>query len=284
MASIHFSGPVATSEEILRGKKAIEEDGFVVLEDVVDLAHIAKLRDRMIEDLPAVMARDDTPFNFTRSNVQQDPPPMMEFLFKDVLLNDYAIAITESILGSGMVNAMYSSNMALANSSQRQPVHADIGHLWPNMDRPTPAYALVVNLPLVDMSVANGSTEIWPGSHADTSIAMAAGDIKVTDEKLAEWRNKRPPIQPNVKAGSILLRDIRMWHAGMPNPSDQHRPMIAMIHWVGWWNHGEPLKFPREAEGFFQHPKLRTYAEFTDGPLDYLGNNQAFDFDAAKSG
>src|SRR5688572_29594160 len=129
MVSIKFKSDQASPEEIALAKKAIEEDGFVVLEDVVELEHIRILRDKMIEDLPKVLARTDTPFNFTRSNVQQDPPPDVEYLFKDVLLNDYAIAVTESILGQGMVNAMYSSNMALANTDQRQPAHADIGHL-----------------------------------------------------------------------------------------------------------------------------------------------------------
>jgi hypothetical protein len=237
----------------------------------------------MLADLPTVLARTDTPFNFTRSNVQQDPPPNPEYLFRDVLLNDYVIDITESVLGPGMVNAFYSSNMALPNTDQRQPVHADIGHLWPNMDRATPAYALVINLPLVDMSAANGSTEIWPGTHGDTSVAMQQGDIKVSDEKLAEWRAKRPPIQPSVKAGSILIRDIRMWHAGMPNPSDQPRPMVAMIHWVGWWQHVFKMKFPKGTEQFFEHPKLYTLAEFVEGPINYLGNNEAYDLQATEA-
>jgi len=184
MVSIKYAMKQPLPQEIEIAKRAIEEDGFVVLEDVVDLEHIRILRDKMLEDLPKVLARTDAPFNFNRSNVQQDPPPDMGYLFKDVLLNDRVIAVTESILGPGMVNAFYSSNMALPKTDQRQPVHADIGHLWPNMDRATPAYALVINIPLVDMSAANGSTEIWPGTHADTSVAMQQGDIKVSDEKL----------------------------------------------------------------------------------------------------
>jgi ectoine hydroxylase-related dioxygenase (phytanoyl-CoA dioxygenase family) len=284
MTTIRFASDRATPEEIQRAKRAIEEDGYVVLEDVIDLDHIRILRDRMWADLPLVMERTDTPFNFNRSNVQQDPPPFKEYLFKDVLLNDYAIDISEAIFGPGFTNAMYSSNMALANTDQRQPVHADIGHLWPNMDRATPAYAIVVNVPLVDMSAANGSTEIWPGTHADTSVAMAQGDIKVSDEKLAEWRAKHPPIQPVVKAGSILMRDIRMWHAGMPNPSSEHRPMIAMVHWVGWWQHGGKMRFPKDTESFFQHPKLHTNAEFTEEPIAYLMNNESYDLAMADKG
>ena len=266
-------------ETVAAAKQAINEDGFVVLEDVVDLEHIAILRDKMLADLPSVLARGDAPFNFTLSNVQQDPPPMEPYLFRDVLLNDFAIQVTESVLGKGVQNAFYSGNMALPRTDQRQPTHADMGHLWPNMEHPTPAYALVVNLPLVDMDVSNGATELWPGSHWDTSIALQEGDIKVSRERLDEWRVKRPPIQPSVKAGSILIRDMRLWHGGTPNPSDQARPMIAMIHWVGWWIHGEAMKFPASSKPFFDHPQLRTHANFVEGPIDYLKHGEAYDVD-----
>jgi len=267
--------PSAASIE--KAREALERDGVVVLRDVVDLEHIRVLRKRMLSDLPKILNRKDAPFNFTKSNVQQDPPPFHPFLFKDVLLNDFVIAVTQSILGPGLHNAFYSGNTALPHTEQRQPVHADLGHLWPNSKTATPAYALVVNIPLVDMSAANGSTEIWLGTHLDTSVAMQEGDITVSPERLEEQRRVAPPIQPEVEAGSVLIRDIRMWHAGMPNPSDQPRPMIAMIHWVGWWHAGEQPKFPAETRDFFEHPVLFTNAEFVDGPVNYLGINPASD-------
>lgn len=271
------------AESIAKMKRVIDEEGLVVLEDVVDLDHIRILRDKMLEDLPAVLARTDTPFNFTRSNVQQDPPPFHPYLFKDVLLNEYAIAATQSVLGPGLQSAFYSANVALPNTNQRQPVHADIGHLWANMPVATPAYALVINIPLVDMSAANGSTEVWPGSHLDTSIAMQVGDVKVSPSQMEAQARISPPIQPVVKAGSILIRDIRMWHAGMPNPSDQARPMIAMIHWVGWWNHAGKMDFPLDTKEFFDHPVLYTNANFVDGPINYLGRNEAYDLEPSSS-
>jgi len=266
-----------TRASIETAKEALERDGVVVLNDIVDLDHIATIRDRMLEDLPKVLNRKDAPFNFTKSNVQQDPPPFHPYLFEDVLLNEFVIAVTESVLGPGLYNAYYSGNTALPNTEQRQPVHADLGHLWANSKVATPAYALVVNIPLVDMGAFNGSTEIWPGTHLDTSVAMQAGDITVAEDRLEAQRRVEPPLQPEVKAGSVVIRDIRMWHAGMPNPSDQPRPMIAMIHWVGWWHPGEQPTFPAETREFFEHPVLLTKADFVEGPIDYLGNNEAFD-------
>lgn len=42
----------------------------------------------------------------------------------------------------------------------------------------------------------------------------------------------RPPVQPVVKKGDILIRDLRLWHAGMPNETDKERIMIAIGYQV----------------------------------------------------
>ena len=262
---------------------AVRTDGFVVLADVVDLAHVAVLRERMLADVERFVARADAPYNFNAGNVQQEPPPFAPFLFRDVLFNEPALAVTHALLGDGLKNAFYSGNTALP-SGARQPVHADSGQLWPHLDVATPPYGLVVNIPVVDMDGENGSTEIWPGTHTDTTLFVQHGDIKVPEDKGEARRAQVPPVQPTVRAGSIILRDLRLWHAGMPNRTNQPRPMIAMIHWVGWWGNLEPLVFPRSEEAFFQHPVLRTVARFTDAPIDYIQHGGAYDFRPQDAG
>ena len=91
------------------------------------------------------------------------------------------------------------------------------------------------------------------------------------------FRSKEP-LQPTVSAGSILLRDIRMWHAGMPNHTDTPRPMIAMIHWTSWMHTGDGLKFPKGTEEFFKHPDLNTVATYVEEPIDYISAPHAYDF------
>jgi ectoine hydroxylase-related dioxygenase (phytanoyl-CoA dioxygenase family) len=258
--------------------KAVREDGYVVLEDVVNLEHIAVLRDRMLEDLEMILARPDAPFNWNKGNVQQDPPPFPPHVFRDVLVNDMVIAVSKATLGPGVKLASYTGNTATPHGVDRQPVHPDIGQLWPNLPVATPAFSLVVNAPLVDMSPENGSTEIWPGTHLDTSMFAWEHDIKVPAERLEARRQVVPPIQPSVKAGSVVIRDIRMWHAGMPNHTDRARPMIAMIHWMGWFDAGV-IPFAKEAEPLLQHPDLAISARWVDGEIDYLHHNQAFDFE-----
>jgi len=266
-------------ESLATALAAIETDGIVVLEDVVDLAHVELIRDRMLEDVQLLINRPDAPFNWNRGNVQQDPPPFPPYIFADVMSNEFAIQIAREILGNGLYNAFYSGNTAMP-SDQRQPVHADTGQLWPNLKHPTPPYSLVVNLPMVDMGPENGSTEIWPGTHTDPSVVMTDGEIKVAPEVLEARRQVSPPIQPRVKAGSILIRDIRLWHAGMPNHTQNPRPMVAMIYTVGWLPSGKP-KFHKDAEAILKHPVLEHRMEYVD-EVDHISAPGGFEFADAK--
>jgi hypothetical protein len=53
--------------------------------------------------------------------------------------------------------------------------------------------------------------------------------------------------------------------------------MIAMIHTTSWFA-TPSLRFPRGTEEFFDHPHLRTVAEYVDGQIDYLNEPQAYEF------
>ncbi len=265
------------ADKLTAACEALREDGFVVLNDVVATEPLEILREKMLEDVAAILARKDAPFNFHAGNVQQDPPPFPPYLFREVLLNELVIQVTKAMLGSGLKNNFYSGNTALPGD-RMQPVHPDVGQLWPNLEIPTPPFGFVVNVPVVDMTPENGSTELWPGTHHDTTISSSRGDIKVPESALERWRELRPPVQPAVRCGGVLIRDIRLWHRGMPNRTSTPRPMIAMIHWISWWNDKERIAFPTATEPFFQHPDLKTNATFVDGPIDYLRNNAAYDF------
>lgn len=264
-----------TPDHLNAAVQAIRNDGFVVLNDVIDPAHITALRTRMLEDLKRLLSRTDAPFNWTRTNIQQDPPPFPPYLFKDVLFNTMAVAVTRAVLGAGLKNTYYSGNTALPGDF-RQPVHPDMAQLWPNLTSAPPPHALIVNVPVVDMSAENGSTELWPGTHLDTRIIVQRGEIEVPQEWVEARRAEVPPIQPTVRSGSILIRDGRLWHRGMPNHTDAPRPMIAMIHVISWWQQS-PIRFPKGTESFFEHPDLATNAIFVD-EVDYIQHNRAYKF------
>lgn len=110
-----------------------------------------------------------------------------------------------------------------------QPIHNDA-----DFDHPSIPFALVVNVPLVTMTPENGSTEIWLGTHNNTTIADQEGEHgdrasgRIKKHLLDARRETRPPSQPLVKKGSIIIRDLRLWHGGKPNLSTEPRVMLAM--------------------------------------------------------
>ena len=264
-------------EHLQQAVTAIRDDGFAVLHRAIDPDHIAVLRERMLADVDKILALDDVPYQFNDGHLQQDPPPFPPYLFRDVLVNDLVVEVTQAVLGEGVKNAFYSGNTCLPNTSQ-QPLHVDSGQLWPDLDEAPPTHGLVVNVPVVDATSENGSTELWPGTHLDTTRAIGDGDIKLSSDIEARLRDKCQPLQPSVPAGSVLIRDIRLWHRGMPNRTGQPRPMIAMIHWARWWHTGKPLLFPKGTEELFANSALETVAEFVEGLIDYISRNRQYDY------
>jgi hypothetical protein len=263
-------------EHIEAGIEAILTDGFVLLNDVVSHHALDRVHERMRADIDALIARDDAPFNWNVGNLQQDPPPFPPYLFPDILVNEMVLAITTGVLGAPVKNILYSGNTALP-SDARQPVHADIGHLWPRLDVAHPPVHLVINIPTVDVSPQNASTEIWPGTHRDLTIT-AGQDIKIPVDTLEQRRAFVPPIQPTFRRGGALIRDMRLWHAGMPNRTATPRPMIAMIHVPHWLDTGTPLTFPKGTEAFFAHPRLTPCARFVDEPIDHIRAPHGYEF------
>ena len=287
MITIHPTAEDRAAGRLLDGSlrtavDTLRTDGLVLLDDVVDPAHLDVLHERILADIHALQARPDAPYNWHVGNLQQNPPPFPPYLFADVLRNPYVISVTAAVLGPGVKNVMYGGNTALPGD-QRQPVHSDVGHLWPleSLEAPHPPAQLVVNVLTVDVSPENGATEVWPGTHRELGVGIG-DDVKIPPELLEQRRAISPPFQPTFRRGSVLIRDVRLWHAGMPNRTDAPRPMIAMIHASAWLETGAPLLFPTGTEAFFAHPVLTTAARFTEDPIDYLAEPEAFEYEPAR--
>jgi len=255
---------------------ALKEDGLVVLNDVVATDHLDILAAKMDEDVAAIRRLETLPYQFVSGHTQHDPPPFEPYLFRDVVCNDLAVDVTRALLGDGVTNIFYSGNTNLPGSGE-QPVHVDWGQLWPDLQHAHPACSVVVNISPIDVGPENGSTELWLGSHLDTSLSVQDPSLKVPLERVESRRAVRPPVQPRLRKGSVLLRDIRLWHRGVTNPSGQARPMIAMIHQQQWLR-ASPLPMPAGVEPIFAHAHLQTPLTIVDEPIDYLGRHKAHEF------
>jgi ectoine hydroxylase-related dioxygenase (phytanoyl-CoA dioxygenase family) len=82
----------------------------------------------------------------------------------------------------------------------------------------------VVNIPLVDFTLENDATEVWPGSHL--IIDRDAEETAKAEERAAQL----PSVRLQLPAGSLVVRDLRCWHRGMPNRTPTLRTMTAMVY------------------------------------------------------
>jgi ectoine hydroxylase-related dioxygenase (phytanoyl-CoA dioxygenase family) len=149
------------------------------------------------------------------------------------VIDPIATQITSAVLGPRPLMTFCSGNSAMpptpSSEPQRQPVHSDADFAHPNHP-----FALVVNIPLITMTPENGSTEIWLGTHLDSGLDVQEGDHgdrasgRIKEHVLEERRTVRRPSQPVIPKGSIVVRDLRLWHAGMPNWTEEVRVMLAM--------------------------------------------------------
>ncbi|KAH8888056.1 hypothetical protein GQ53DRAFT_604116, partial [Thozetella sp. PMI_491] len=227
---------IISEENIGIAVSAMHRDGLVVLENAVDANHVDKLNGILSNEAAEMAKLPTTHFN------DASPPLDPDLMYTDIWANQPATTVISAILGPKPHVNYVNGNTALGGyNGARQRVHADL-----TFNHATYPFAIVTNYYLIDVSPANGSTELWLGSHRDTSFRdhrncnpeALSGSVSseydkgiemefgIRDELLQERRAYAPPIQPTVKKGSVVLRDLRLWHAGLANPSTDPRIML----------------------------------------------------------
>ncbi|KAF9883341.1 hypothetical protein FE257_003557 [Aspergillus nanangensis] len=166
-------------------------------------------------------------------------------------MNPLATQITTNTLGPRPKWTFCSGNSAMPPTAEHppmsQPVHSDA-----DFAHPTHPFAYVVNVPLITMTPENGSTEVWLGTHTDSGLHVQEGmhgeraSGRIMAEVLEQRRAVRPPCQPTVPKGAIVLRDLRLWHAGIGNQTGDVRVMLAMIHFAPWYRNPMRLELAED--------------------------------------
>ncbi|KAM0746245.1 hypothetical protein T439DRAFT_329969 [Meredithblackwellia eburnea MCA 4105] len=247
----------------------MHRDGLLVMSGIITKEPLLALREAMTTTSQAIKASKTNVSDFNHgvmTNFLQSPPmSTKELLFPEVYQNTFVHQAVETYLGNGVAMAFLTANTALANTTDRQPVHKDASFV-----SPAAPYTAVVNFLLSDFKPSNGSTEFWLGSHANTSPVeqawkssdAAVPTCNVLQELLDERRKTRPPVQVEVPFGSVLLRDPRTWHAGMPNPSDEDRIMIAIGYSAPWFPRDQRFLAPMTSKPLLTSTSIETLATF----------------------
>ncbi len=265
------------AESLNRASHALRRDGFVIVGNVIDHAHLDALREGMEADLEKIRALPVIPHNFVWGNVQQDPPPSARYVFRDVVANPFVCQVTKEVLGEGAFNKSMTGNTNLPGSSL-QPVHVDDGQFWPDLDVAHPAARLVVNVALSDTNQDNGAIELWPGSHLDTRMVIGR-NICVPEDAAEARRAIAQPVRATTGKGAVLIRDMRLWHRGMPNTSTAVRYMIGMIHTVAWYDRTCSIDLDKRCADVFEGCVIENAIPLVDEPSDHISRLKPYDYD-----
>jgi len=197
-------------EDVLAAR--LREHGVVVLPEPLPADFVAQLRDAFQPLVDEHSSRAE-PNRGIRRHQMYLP---FESPFSDPALwaNPTVLGILDRVLGSDFECTYYGSDTPYPGSD-RQPVHQDGGPLFPEWDSRPPTYCVALNVPLVDVDEHNGPLEWFAG------------------------RNRPgPDLEPERftgAAGTVLLRDTRVWHRGSPNSGDGPRPMLALLYTRPWY-------------------------------------------------
>ena len=201
--------------------RTLREVGFVAIENALPIDWVEEFR----VDYETVLKRDDE-----ASNEQGNTSPFLNARFLDarIIDNPFAMQIIEGAMGNRVFSYLpYGCNTAEPDCDI-QWIHRDSGQLFPEVPVVLPVCSIVINIPLIDFTIENGATEIWPGSHLifDDSEVLNKPYNVCNDERAAQL----PSFQMVMPAGSVVVRDMRCWHRRMPNRTQTLRSMLALVY------------------------------------------------------
>ena len=256
--------PHETTEAV----EAIRKEGFVVIDNAISAEPLSLLRTRMDRDTEELLAYCKSIGGNPRDigHLQQGPPLSRDFMFEEVAMNRFVIDICTELFDKEPHLTFYNGNTNCPDSAT-QHLHMDGAHRTQHPDPVEHTFSVVVNIPPGPMNKTNGAIELWPGSHMIRPWKKNRG---ISAEQQEQRRQVVPPIQPCTQVGDVLIRDVRLWHRGVPNPSDRPRHMIALI----FSNNAKPfihqLSFEKGCEEILEGHPADANAQYVDDVSDYL--------------
>lgn len=200
-----------SQEHAAAAARHLRETGAVILENAVDLELLADVRAAHAE--------------LTRDGRKLKAPPLERpFCDPGIVANPFVLPVLQAVLGDKVALALYLLHQVDPGKASEGDVHRDGNHLFPELGAVLPPSGLFLDIPLGDFTEENGATRIWPSSHH--ILDVPPGDVR----HLAERARHLPAVQMTMPAGSLFLRDMRLWHGAMPNATGESRIMLDIAY------------------------------------------------------
>lgn len=254
--------------------ETFQRDGVCAITNAIDTGIVDALNKKMVSETEEYVKRPGAHFNQGKAarNISQCPPLQKEWMFQQIWANPHALAALEYILGPEPELHFVNSNVALQNHNPlaRQAVHSDAYH-----DHPHYPWCAVVNIYLCAVSAENGSTEMWPGTqNYNKSHHIGPDNGWIRQDVFNEQAKLSPPLQPTLPKGTIVIRDMRTWHAGMPNMTPDPRVMLTFVYFPKFWRSPMKISLPanvRASVAAWPKADFEAGTKWIDGEIDHLG-------------
>jgi fumagillin biosynthesis dioxygenase len=213
-----MSAEAATVDEQVLS--AFEDDGWVVLPDVIDQAEVDRARTALTRAAAASEARGiPTRMDYLDPGgrnvrvydlIEYDP------LFADLVTHPTVIPYVSRLLDGDLSVSNFSANVALPGS-QPMNAHNDQSTVMP--EPWSTRFTMNAIWCLHDTDEENGATRYLPGSHRLSRFTDVPADPMV---------GMRPF---EARAGSVILMDGRLWHTSGANTStDRERALLFAFY------------------------------------------------------
>ena len=221
---VHYS-------EVEKATAIFHRDGFVAIEGTLSSKQLGFAQEgarRVISEQLTAISLEKANRGYARYSFgsQIHHPEWTQLIDLPTVLS-----LVEHIFGS---DAFYCSGAGGDYSmpgAKIQHLHSDIREFFHDplnkvtyQDVPTPM--LVINFLMVDFTEANGTIRFIPCTHR-TRQPIPSLDAE------PNWMKKSNLCAP---AGTAIFRDVRCWHGGTANRSDEHRPMTSVGYYAPWFH------------------------------------------------
>ena len=211
-------------------------DGFCVLREHFDRGKIAQWREAFAPLLARHIEREGELQNRGPGRYYVTLPFCAPFADPAFYEDEDVLAVVFRLVGRDAVMCQLASDTPILGSAY-QDVHRDAPPLFPETGQETPPFQLAVNFPLVDVAEENGPFEVARSTHM---ISKEEG------LRLIEAGERRLEAV-TLRAGDVMIRDVRGLHRGTPNRTNEPRPMVVIGYSRRWLFRPEvAVRVPRD--------------------------------------
>jgi ectoine hydroxylase-related dioxygenase (phytanoyl-CoA dioxygenase family) len=208
---------VLSDTDLQRHVRAIEGDGYTIVEDAIDADLITALAGDLLRIEHALDVRPAGNAFEGAHTVRIYNLLALGPVYARIPIHDHVLPIVERVLDRGCLISSLSS-ISIDPGESAQPIHAD-DQLLP-VPKPHPPLVCNTMWALTDFTDANGATRIIPGSH--------------TRDHSPEYGTEYASIPAEMRRGSVLIWHGSLWHGGGANRTRERRVGIAMNYCAGF--------------------------------------------------